>query len=202
MASSEVSIANIAMTLLGQQTIISLTDDSNRANLANARFADVRDAVLRTHLWNCATKRAALSASATAPAWGYSTAYPLPVDFLRLASLSELGIDYRIEGRQLLTDASTINILYIYRVEDVSVWDELLKQAVAARLAAELALPITGSDSTATLMWQLYEAKMNEAKYIDSVEGPTDLDIRPSSWIEQRATESLSELAQRDVAGS
>ena len=202
MASSAVAIANIALSLLGQQPILSFTDDSNRARMVNLRYEDIRDAVLRSHLWNSAMKRVSLSKNATDPVWGYDNAYDLPADFIRLASMHELGIDYRIEGRQLVTENSSAKILYVARITDVNTMDELLKQAIAARLAAELSLPLTGSESHARMMWRLWQDKLDEARYVDAIEGPTDLDIRPSVWLEQRAVGTLEELAQRKISGS
>ena len=52
-ASSEVDLANMALTMLGQQPIAALSDNNNRANLVDKRLADVRDSVLRAHQWNC-----------------------------------------------------------------------------------------------------------------------------------------------------
>lgn len=201
-ATSEVSIANMALTLLGQQTIISFTDDNNRAHLASARYEDVRDAVLRSHYWNCAMKRATLASNATDPDWGFNSAFDLPVDFLRLMAMDDIGADYRIEGRQILSDATSMKILYVHKLTDVNTMDELLKQTIAARLAVDLCIPLAGSTSLLQIAMDLWERKLSEARYVDSMEGPTQLDIRPSSWLEARLVGSYSDLAQRGIAGS
>ncbi len=54
---SVVDICNGALNQLGATTILSLTEDSKNARLCNSRFTQVRDAVFRSHPWNCLQKR-------------------------------------------------------------------------------------------------------------------------------------------------
>ena len=72
---SVVDICNGALNQLGATTILSLTEDSKNARLCNSRYTQVRDAVFRSHPWNCLQKRVELAADTTAPAWGFSYAY-------------------------------------------------------------------------------------------------------------------------------
>lgn len=67
---SVVEICNEAMDLLGAATITSLDENSKEARLCNRRFSTVRDAVLRSHPWNCAITRATLSQDGTPPSFG------------------------------------------------------------------------------------------------------------------------------------
>ena len=57
---SVVDICNGALNQLGATTILSLTEDSKNARLCNARFSEVRDAVFRSHPWNCLQTRVEL----------------------------------------------------------------------------------------------------------------------------------------------
>ena len=59
---SVVDICNGALNQLGATTILSLTEDSKNARLCNQRFTQVRDAVFRSHPWNCLQKRQELAA--------------------------------------------------------------------------------------------------------------------------------------------
>ena len=72
---SVVDICNGALNQLGATTILSLTEDSKNARLCNARYTQVRDALFRSHPWNCLQKRVQLAADTTAPAWGFTSAY-------------------------------------------------------------------------------------------------------------------------------
>ena len=51
---NRVSIANLALSNLGEAPIQNLTDDNARARISNARIDDVIRGVLRMHDWNSA----------------------------------------------------------------------------------------------------------------------------------------------------
>jgi hypothetical protein len=193
-ATTEVDLANMALTMLGQQPINDLTDNNNRANLVDKRLADVRDSVLRAHQWNCCIKRASLSKDATAPVWGFSGRYQLPTDFIRIVSLENDAVEYRIEaGNQgdtpelyIVTDSEDMNILYVANITDVSQMDSSLKQAVATRLAADIAVAVTGDTAQEAAMMQKYELLLMEARFEDSVAHSSLETIRGGEWISSR----------------
>ena len=73
---SEVDICNIALSNLGERPITARNDQNQRARACDNRFNDVRDLVLRSHVWNCALKREQLTSSATAPSLGLQFCVP------------------------------------------------------------------------------------------------------------------------------
>ena len=168
---SVVDICNGALNQLGASTILTLTEDSKNARLCNARYTQVRDSVFRSHPWNCLQKRLQLAADSDAPAWGFTKQYTLPADCLRVLTILDYDADYKIEGRKILTDNSTMKILYISRVEDPNEYDELLRETLSAALAADIAYAITSSNPTATNMFNLFQSKLKEARFVDSTEG-------------------------------
>jgi hypothetical protein len=146
---------------------------------------EVLDTVLRDHPWNCATVLDELAQDATAPEYGHSYRYQLPADPYCLRVLGtdqdeyvdgdgQMYYDYKIVGRYIHTDATTLKITYIGRITDVSLYDSLLVSALAAKLAAELAFPITKSHNVVAAMGKLYEAKLADAKVVDAQEGAPD----------------------------
>ena len=168
---SVVDICNGALNQLGASTILTLTEDSKNARLCNARYTQVRDSVFRSHPWNCLQKRLQLAADSDAPAWGFTKQYTLPADCLRVLTILDYDADYKIEGRKILTDNSTMKILYISRVEDPNEYDELLRETLSAALAADIAYAVTSSNPTATNMYNLFQSKLKEARFVDSTEG-------------------------------
>ena len=58
-------------------------------------------------------------------------------------------------------------------------------EALAARLGADLALRITENTSRATALWELYQAKLREARSADGREGTADR-LPEGSWLEAR----------------
>lgn len=198
-ATTEVDLANMALIMLGQQPISALADDNNRANLVDARLADVRDTVLRSHQWNCATMRASLSADATTPTWGYKYRFALPADFIKLVKTENNTTDYRIEaGNQtetptgtdpilfILTDEAELNITYVYQITNVAMMDVTLKQAIATRLAADIAIAVSGEVALEGAMMAKYQLTLAEAKYEDST-AHSDLEtLRGGEWLDAR----------------
>ena len=168
---SVVDICNGALNQLGASTILTLTEDSKNARLCNARYTQVRDAVFRSHPWNCLQKRVQLAADTDTPAWGFTKQYTLPADCLRVLTILDYDADYKIEGRKILTDNSTMKILYISRIEDPNEYDELLRETLSAALAADIAYAVTSSNPTASNMYNLFQDKLKDARFVDSTEG-------------------------------
>jgi len=168
---SVVDICNGALNQLGATTILTLTEDSKNARLCNARYTQIRDSVFRSHPWNCLQKRLQLAADSDAPAWGFTKQYTIPADCLRVLTILDYDADYKIEGRKILTDNSTMKILYISRIEDPNEYDELLRETLSAALAADIAYAVTSSNPTATNMYNLFQSKLKEARFVDSTEG-------------------------------
>ena len=168
---STVDICNGALNQLGATTILSLTEDSKNASLCNQRYTQVRDSVFRSHPWNCLQKRIELAADTTAPAWGFSYAYTLPSDCLRLLRILDYDSNYKVEGRKILSNTSSMKILYVSRVTDANEYDELLRETLSAALGADIAFGVTSNNQTAQNMYQLFQDKLRDARFVDSTEG-------------------------------
>jgi hypothetical protein len=186
MARSKADIANIALAKLGQSRISSLTEQNPRARAIAVVYDVALDSVLRMHRWNFAIRRTALVKLATAPAWGFQSAYQLPTDFVRMVQLENQSQDYRIEGDKLLTDAGNGNCLYIKREEEVDKYDPLFIRALTARLAAEVGKQLTGDAGVVNQMEAEYTKMLDEARYIDSLEKAPDAGHEPSRYMEAR----------------
>ena len=182
---STVEICNGALNQLGATTILSLTEDSKNARLCNSRFTQVRDSVFRSHPWNCLQKRIELAQDTTAPAWGFKYAYTLPADCLRLLRILDYDSNYKVEGRKILSNTSSMKILYIGRVTDPNEYDELLRETLSAALGADIAFAVTSNNQTATNMYNLFQDKLKDARFVDSTEGQNvDQDLGMSDQID------------------
>jgi hypothetical protein len=148
---STVDICNGALNQLGATTILSLTEDSKNARLCNSRYTQVRDGLFRTHPWNCLQKRVELA-----------------VDTLKILDYDS---NYKVEGRKILSNTSSMKILYIGRITDPNEYDELLRETLSASLAADIAFAVTSNNTTATNMYNLFQDKLKDARFVDSTEG-------------------------------
>ena len=169
---SVVDICNSALNQIGASNIIALTEDSKAARLCNQRYDFVRDATFRAHPWNSLTTRVALAPDTATPVFEFTQQFTLPTDpfCLRVLGLSDANILYRVEGRKLLCNESTIQMIYIARVTDVNQYDTLLIETLAAALAADLAYPLVGSSALGPNMYSLYQTKLTEARFVDATE--------------------------------
>ena len=168
---SVVDICNGALNQLGATTILSLTEDSKNARICNQRYTQVRDGVFRSHPWNCLQKRVELAADTTAPAWGFKVSFTLPSDCLRLLRILDYESNYKVEGRKILSNTSSMKILYIGRVTDPNQYDELLRETLSAALGADIAFGVTSNNQTAQNMYSLFQDKLRDARFVDSTEG-------------------------------
>lgn len=184
---SNVSICNQALTSLGADTIMSLTEDNENARRCNTIFEQTRDEVLRGHPWNFAIERtstmAALSAS---PEFDWAYAYQLPSDCLRVLKTNIKYMPFKIEGRKLLCDYTGIKIKYIKKVTDPVQFDANFAEALAAKLAQKLAYPITESKTMFEAAGKWYGDVLADARSADAQEGTPD-DIDDSDWIDSRS---------------
>ena len=94
MATNAVDICNSALIKLGAGRITSLSDDSKAGKLCNEQYDKIRKQLLRSHPWNFAIRRKALTKTANTPAYKYSSEFLLPTDCLRVleTNLDEYSI--------------------------------------------------------------------------------------------------------------
>ena len=174
---SVVNMCNSALNLLGASTIAALTDDTKNARLCNQRYDPVRNRVFRSHAWNCLHKRVQLAQNSTAPVVEYSYAYALPSDCLRVLKIHNgttdsiaSALDYKLEGRNIVTDEGTIYLIYIALDTDPNNYDVYLQESIAAVLAADLAYAITNNATLAKNYLTNADERLREARFIDATE--------------------------------
>src|SRR5690606_32256720 len=106
--------------------------------------------------------------------FGFVYKYQLPADCLRVLKTEDSGTEWKVEGRYLLTDESSISIQYIKKVTDVSQFDPMFCEALALRLAADLAYALTQNASVQKNMIELYNDHMRVTRNADAQEGYPD----------------------------
>lgn len=205
-AESETHICNIALTRLGHKTISDIdTDASTAGDLCRIHYPMSRDTLLRSHPWNFAIKRAALSVeSSAAPNHEYAYAFPLPTDCLRVLRTNweangytsqdttslfwpqSIHVPYRIEGRYLVTNETSASIEYIAKVTDTSQFDAMFTDVLAQRIAAEVSHRLTDNPNITRNAWQMYSQKLLDARTMDAHEGSARESLDTSEFIRAR----------------
>lgn len=188
---TQTTIANRALQLLGSPQISSLQENSRGARAINRAYQPVLLSELRKNYWSFAIRRASLAQNAIGPAFGKSFYYPLPPDYLDLAppdmndgsgpggtlSSSPIitgspSIDWLVEGGQIASNQSPPLLLrYVSSNVTESMFDPCFEEALAAALALNTCEEITQSNSKLAAAGAIYERAIEEAKKRNAFEG-------------------------------
>lgn len=177
----------MALSKLGEDSITALTEASEPGRQCNLVYVPIRNTVLRAFPWGFAIKRVQLAASSDAPVFGYTHKYALPSGCLKIVGFSPEAddIEYKVENGFILTDETSVYLRYVSEETNTNLYDPLFVEALAARIAAEIALPLTDSTSKMNAMFSLYDMKLSEAKSMSSQEG-TPEQLIADGWINSR----------------
>lgn len=202
MAQSVTGIANRALQLLGAASILNLSDNTSEARECTRAYDACRRAELRAHLWNFASTRIGLAPDTDAPSFGYQYQFTLPVDCVRIVLPNDSALDWKQEGRKILTnyaqspfgasassDTSTASpILYLQYITDVTdptVFDPLFCEALSARMAMAMCERLTQSNQKKADAKDTYKQAVAEARLADAFEN-LPLDAPDDSFITSR----------------
>jgi len=174
---SDVMICSNALLMLGAKSINAFSaDEGDRATLAGNLWPTVRDALLRSHPWNCATKRVRLPPLAQPPEFDYSSQFQLPADWQRTLQVGtrDNPIEYRQEGRRILASVTELPLVYVFRNTDVGSWDPALVHVATLQMAAAMAYPVTQSAALASAQATEAAKALKLAKAYDGQDNPPE----------------------------
>jgi hypothetical protein len=198
---SVIDVCNLALSHLGAYAIQALSDNVKEAKESNRLYPFARDAVLRDHDWNFASARATLALS-TETVTGWTYAYGYPVDCIAAREIVdpnkggvaqtdswgndntsrspkipyEISLNAAKTSRLILTNQETAELRYTAKITDPNLFDSLFIDALAFRLAADLAQPLRGSPQLVQMLVQMYTMKISKAKSENAGEGRADPD--------------------------
>lgn len=191
---SEVSICNQALSWLGQNPISSLDDQSKSAELCKINYPMLRDAVTEERLWTHATVRA-VSEVEDMDEWGQMFRHVQPIDWLQTMRVYRhvsqrnkiTAKGWVKEGKYILSYEKKVYLYGVRRVVSPDEFTQLFVQALAARIAADLAIPLTENRQLQLDMWNLYERKLSDAASRDGAQGSNEL-IKSDTLINDRVS--------------
>jgi len=196
MALAKIDICNQALLKVGQREVNSLDTSSGTneeqirgAKLCNIFYDQAFDEVLRMYPWNCCVKRATPGRSTDTPAFGYDYSFHLPSDCVRIINIFDSveeyddGMQWVIEGRNILCDYGTIYLKYVAKPSNVNALDSLCRQALICNLAFKLCTPLQLDDDwSGRLVNELHQVILPMARSVDTIENK-ELLLEESSWI-------------------
>lgn len=177
-SATRVTVCNMALDIIVEAPIATLTDTTAYARWLNRNFAPTVEATLREQPWNFACELFKLSADPGPPAFRWRHRYALPPGWLRVLPITEDGSRYgrplpmEIKGNWLMTNRhSPCPAECVMNVQEPGQWDSLFVTLIAARLAAGMAHRFTGKGSFVDRANQIAQNALDLAEEINAFEG-------------------------------
>lgn len=172
---SKVDICNLALVRIGAKRINSLEENTPSAKNCALFFDQLATIVLREHNWAFAMKTQSLAviADETMIGWDYVYTYPAncvaPRRVFNSVTVGDpVPQEYKVtninDRMVICAKISPCYLEYTAELADVAVYDASFVDALAWRLAAEMAHPLMGSIDAGLKMLQLYERVLTNAK--------------------------------------
>ena len=200
MANSNIDIANLALTYLGERPISSLDGNDKTQTYCATNIAQARDEILSFHPWSFAVARKSMNVIADADnLTDYTYVYALPSDYLRVLGVyagtatgslvtaetdwTELkySASYLIEEGQVYTDAASAWVHYIKKITDPNNFPPHVVDAIAANLAKKIAFALTQNAGLFAGMNQVYQANISRAMMLDGQQ-QVNTPSPPTTW--------------------
>ena len=163
---TDIQICNLALARLGDSRITALTDATAQAQYCSLFYTQTLEELQTEFDWQFCRKLASLTAHATPPAFGYALRFAVPSDFLRLIRLNGIDEDENFSKWEIVdgfihTDlAAPAQIEYIAHVTDSTKFPAVFVEILTAKLAANLALPLTGSKDLFVQMSEIFSTNI------------------------------------------
>lgn len=175
---SDIEICNVALSRVAHtQPIVSFTERSKAAELCSVFYGTLRELVLTDFPWPFAESVVTLAdIGSPAPGWAYR--YRYPADCLKVREIIEPGqrrprsadmqipfsLGYDAGGRVIHTDQPEAGVRFTFRVQDPTFFDALFADALAWRLAMDLALPLSSKPELQQYADQQYQRAITKAE--------------------------------------
>lgn len=178
---TDIEICSAALIALGDKAIAAFDEGTPRATQAANLYQHARREVLRSHNWNCCTRRVILAPETAKPAFDWRHQFARPDNWVRTIQVGYLGapLEYVTEGVRILADCAVLPLVYVADVTEGE-WDALLTGVMIKRMEVALAYAVTKSTTLAdSLKQEFYRPGIGvlaQAKTIDGQENP------PEDW--------------------
>ncbi len=177
----KLTIYREALRHLGAERLASLTENRPERLTLDDVWTSAVLFVLTKASWNFASRTVEITYDEDIAAmFGYDYGFTKPDDCLRVTGLSLDGTfndgfeQYKDENGVIYASVQSFYLQYVSSADtyglNLGMWSEPFAKAVAAYLAYESGLPISGDRGTRSDMFQLYQKLLRDAKSIDASE--------------------------------
>jgi hypothetical protein len=190
------SLYNEALRLIGERELANLSEQREPKRVLDTVWDDALLYLLEQGFWNFATRTSQIDSSPDVEtSFGYQFAFDKPEDWIRTVSLSadqyfsfplETYID---ETGYWFSNIDPIYVRYISDDEEyglnIAGWPMTFAKTVAAYLAFEICERLTQNRSNRTDLYQIYKARLKDARSKDAMNDPNKY-LPPGSWTRSR----------------
>lgn len=190
-----VEVCNLALARIGHgssRPIVSIDDQAEPARACKRVFAPLLRSMLREYAWPFALRTVALAPSSSAvPGWSH--VYAMPTDALNILAITAADADpwtaparydrrgFRLIGRLIACHESPAHAWYTADVADPVEADALFSDALAWRLAAELALALKAEPTLHRVAMEQAQMTLSRALAAVGNEGRDDMPYEAES---------------------
>lgn len=185
----QVAVTNVALGYVGFQPITGIDDPQKHAQLCKTLYPALLGSLLEERQWSFAVQRLELAPeeldaaekTALAP---FTARFLLPTTVARVLTVGDGSgrdlDDWQLEGTAIVTayEGTKVYAKVLVKGDQVERFSPAFEQALAARLAAEIAPTLTENQSLHGSLWQLYDRKLRAAAALDGMQGRAE---RPST---------------------
>ena len=186
---SRTSIANIAMSIIGNEPISDLNESSDEARLAKKYFDQAFASALAEYPWGWALVRKVLAADAEPPEFGFKHRYMLPADCIRPFWVGHDDIEltedqaWVREGDFILTDVEApLQVKFTCRSKSLARMDPWIEDVCGASLALRMMQTNRGSDTSVDRVQAIYNMWVSNAKRLEKTGGNMRRKAPPSGF--------------------
>lgn len=169
---SNIDIASNALVRIGVPPISSLNEGGAAGQAASNLYEPTVRALITEHPWRFASAKRQLAQLTSTPLNRWQYAYQLPSDLLLMYFVYPRG-DYEIYEDKLCSNANTIEIDYIFRVDE-ALFPAYFQLACEYKLASEFALIVTSNRTLAETYEFKYQEQIKKARFADSQGRPAN----------------------------
>ena len=168
---TDISNCNTALIMVGADDINSFEDNTLQAKLCKNVYTDTKQTLLQYHPWRFSLKQKDLGGSlVTKPLFKWKNQFQLPADLLRIISIKD-NEDYEVYENKILTDSSTCQIIYQYKVSE-SQMPSYFVRALQFHLARIFAISLQEDPAKMQMFDQAADKETARARSIDAQQQP------------------------------
>ena len=186
MAISKTEICNKALTLVGANPIVSITDDTQNARILSRVYDLSLKSILSECPWVFALQRKLLALSADTLEW-YDTSenyvYVRPNNMIRAFRANDSNAIWSQLGEYIVSDTEGLGLEFVYYLDVPSRYTTSFVEAFIDKLCSDIAFMVLNSKTVAQGFLEKYEQVSLAKAIAENSQIGTPIGMKDGAWI-------------------